>query len=104
MFSWVNCLREKSGKQLIAIDGKTLRGAVNQYSKGNALHLVSAFETEQGLVLFQQATSTKESKLATVRDMLNMLHVRDPILNFDALHCNKETLLQIERKGDDYIV
>jgi len=104
MFSWVNCLREKNGKQLIAIDGKTLRGAVNQQGKENALHLVSAFDTEQGLVLFQKATSTKGSELATVQAMLNMLDVRDAILTFDALHCNKETLQQVERKGGDYIV
>ncbi|MGP1832472.1 ISAs1 family transposase [Shewanella frigidimarina] len=104
MFRWVNCLREKNGKQLIAIDGKTLRGAVNQQGRENALHLVSAFDTQQGLVLFQQATSTKGSELATVRDMLNMLDVRDTILTFDALHCNKETLQKIAEKGGDYIV
>ena len=66
--------------------------------------MVSAFDIELGLVLFQKATSTKGSELVTVQAVLNMLDVRDAILTFDAQHCNKEILQQVERKGGDHIV
>ncbi|WP_341501355.1 ISAs1 family transposase [Gallaecimonas sp. GXIMD4217] len=104
LFSWVNHLRQANGRQLIAIDGKTLRGAVNQQGKEQALHLISAFDTEQGVTLFQQATATKGGELVAVRELLTMLDIRDAVLTFDALHCNKETLHQISKRKGDYIV
>ncbi|QUJ69245.1 ISAs1 family transposase (plasmid) [Photobacterium sp. GJ3] len=104
LFSWVNALREQTGRPVIAIDGKTLRGAVNQNGREKALHMVTAFDTEQGVVLYQQPTSTKGSEVATVRDMLTMLDVKDSILTFDALHCNQETLRQIQQRKGDYVV
>ncbi|MCL1088226.1 ISAs1 family transposase, partial [Shewanella profunda] len=72
LFCWANSLREASSKPLIAIDGKTLRGAVNQHGAKNALHLVSAFDTEQGIVLYQQDTQTKGNEIATVQALLHM--------------------------------
>jgi predicted transposase YbfD/YdcC len=104
LFRWTNSLRASAGKPLIAIDGKTLRGAVNQNGTEQALHLVSAFDTEQGLVLYQQDTKTKGSEVATVRELLHMLDIQDAVLTFDALHCNKETLAQIVKRKGDYVV
>lgn len=104
LFSWVNTLRASAGRPLIAIDGKTLRGAVNQQGSEHAVHLVSAFDVEHGLVLYQQDTQTKGSELATVRELLHMLDIRDAILTFDALHCNADTLKQITKRKGDYVV
>ena len=95
LFRWTNSLRAATDKPLIAIDGKTLCGAVNQQGAEHSLHLVSAFDTEQGIVLYQEDTKTKGSEIATVRELLHMLDVQDAVLTFDALHCNKETLKQI---------
>jgi len=104
LFSWANRLREASSKPLIAIDGKTLRGAVNQHGANNALHLVSAFDTEQGIVLYQQDTQTKGSEIATVQALLHMLDIKDAVVTFDALHCQRETLQQIIKAKGDYVV
>ncbi|MES9918626.1 MAG: ISAs1 family transposase [Candidatus Thiodiazotropha sp. 4PDIV1] len=104
LFRWTNSLRAAADKPLIAIDGKTLRGAVNQQGAEHSLHLVSAFDTEQGIVLYQEDTKTKGSEIATVRELLHMLDVQDAVLTFDALHCNKETLQQIIKRKGDYIV
>nr|WP_320125210.1 ISAs1 family transposase [uncultured Shewanella sp.] len=104
LFSWANSLRETSSKPLIAIDGKTLRGAVNQHGAKNALHLVSAFDTEQGIVLYQQDTQTKGNEIATVQALLHMLDIKDAVVTFDALHCQRETLQQIIKAKGDYVV
>ncbi len=104
LFRWANSLREASSKPLIAIDGKTLRGAVNQHGAKNALHLVSAFDTEQGIVLYQQDTKTKGNEIATVQALLHMLDIKDAVVTFDALHCQRETLQQIIKAKGDYIV
>ena len=104
LFRWANSIRESTGRPLIAIDGKTLRGAVNQNGTENALHLVSAFDTEQGIVLYQQDTQTKGSEMATVRELLHMLDIQDAVLSFDAQHYNQETLQQITARKGDYVV
>ncbi len=82
LFRWTNSLRASAGKPLIAIYGKTLRGAVNQNSTEQALHLDSAFDTEQGIVLYLQDTKTKGSDVATVRELLHMLDIEYAVLTF----------------------
>lgn len=99
LINWVNENRKSQGKPLIALDGKVLRGAY----RGNpqsALQLVTAYDTENGLVLSQKATATKTSEITTVRDMLSVLNIQGAVVTVDALHCQRETLEQIsEQKG-----
>ena len=99
LINWVNENRKLQGKPLIALDGKVLRGAY----RGNpqsALQLVTAYDTENGLVLSQKATATKTSEITTVRDMLSVLNIQGAVVTVDALHCQRETLEQIsEQKG-----
>ena len=104
LFRWANQLRKASDKPLIAIDAKTVRGAVNQNDSDGALHLVSAFDTEQGIVLYQLDTKTKGSEIATVQDLLHFLDIKGTVLTFDALHCQRETLQQISKAKGDYVV
>jgi hypothetical protein len=104
LYSWVNEQREENDKPLIAIDGKTIRGAVNRNDKDKTLHLVSAFDTQEGLVLFQQATQGKGTEIQAVRDLLSILDTKGRIFTLDALHCQRDTLSLIEKQGGDYIV
>ncbi len=104
LYSWVNEQREQQDKPLIAIDGKTIRGAVNRNDKDKTLHLVSAFDTQEGLVLFQQATQGKGTEIQAVRDLLSMLDIKGRIFTLDALHCQRETLSLIDKQGGDYVV
>ena len=50
---WVGELVDELGIQVIAIDGKSLRGSYDRESGTKALHLVSAWATEHRLVLAQ---------------------------------------------------
>lgn len=104
LFSWVNAKRESEGQPIIAFDGKTLRGIVNQQGKGKALHLVSAFDTGEGLVLCQQSTKQKSEEIDTVRQLLDCLEIKGAIVTMDALHCQKKTLKQITEKGADFVI
>ena len=44
-----------AAREVIAVDGKTLRGSKMSSDGTGALHLVSAYATEAGLVLAQRA-------------------------------------------------
>ena len=100
LFSWVNQVREQTERPLLAIDGKTLRSA----RRTDALHMVTAYDTEQGLVLFGQASLGKGHELATARTVLEMLNLKDSIVTLDALHCQTETLKTIRARKGDYVV
>ena len=64
----------------------------------------SAFDTQQGLVLFQQSTQGKGKEIQAVRDLLSMLDIKGNIFTLDALHCQGDTLSLIQGQGGDYVV
>jgi hypothetical protein len=52
--AWVSSISERLGVELVHIDGKTARGSYDQEGQLKALHSVSAWSSEHGLVLGQQ--------------------------------------------------
>ncbi len=97
LLNWVNEQREQAGKPLIAFDGKVLRRAYRHDAK-NAFQVVTAYDTENGLVLCQKATEHKKGQIAMVRQMLDILKLKGRIVTLDALHCQRETLEKISEK------
>lgn len=94
LLNWVNESREHHGKPIIAFDGKVLRGSYRNERK-NALQLVTAYDVENGLVMSQQPTATKNGEISVVRQMLDALNVKGAIITLDALHCQRDTLQKI---------
>ena len=62
LMSWVNEHRVNTGQSSIAIDGKVLKGAKASASS-SALHMVTAYDTESGLVFNAKSGASKKSKL-----------------------------------------
>ena len=85
LLCWVNEQRTHQGKPVIAFDGKVLRGSYRKNSK-DALQLVTAYDTENGLVLSQKATPTKRGQIETVKEMLDILELKGAVVTLDALH------------------
>ena len=48
---WVQSVVEVMGDQVVAIDGKTLRGSYDKSSNKAAIHMVSAWAAEKGIPL-----------------------------------------------------
>ena len=57
---WVNSITDLSKGQVIAIDGKTIRGA-KSHGKKSHIHMVSAWACESNLVLGQIKTAEKSN-------------------------------------------
>ncbi len=84
-----------------AIDGKVLRRSFDRASGKSALHMVSAWGSEQRLVLAQTATDAKSNEIAAVPRLLSMLALKGTIVTADALNCQRAIAGQIvEQKGD----
>jgi DDE_Tnp_1-associated/Transposase DDE domain len=82
----------------IAIDGKTLRSSGDDAHP--ALHLLSAFSHELGLVLTQRAVGSKTNEIPEARRLLEDLTLEGKLVTVDALHTQRETAQAIvEKKG-----
>ena len=64
------------------------------------LHLVSAFDCEAGLTLFHKTVGNKTNEISAVRDLLQIIDIKDAIITLDALHCQTETLKQLASRRD----
>jgi hypothetical protein len=84
--------KEQSGQTTIAIDGKTLRGSLDRFADVAALQWVSAFATEERLVLGQVALADgdKGGEIAAAQQLIQDLGLQGKLFTLDALHCQKK--------------
>lgn len=91
-----------AGRRVIAIDGKTIRGA--RAAGGVAPHLVAAFDQVRGVVLGQVAVAAKTNEIPTVRALLALLDLVGAVVTIDAMHCQDATAQAITDGGGDYVL
>ena len=101
--AWAASLRSQA-REVIAVDGKTLRGSKTTADGKGALHLVSAYAVEAGLVLAQQAVDGKSNEITAIPELLDMLALKGAIVTIDAMGTQKEIARRIVDKGADYVL
>jgi len=102
-FVWTRT-RMVEGRRVIAIDGKTVRGA--RTATTTAPHLVSALDHATGTVLGQLATAAKSNEIPTVRTLLAGFDLRADggvVVTVDAMHTQTDTATAIVEAGGDYV-
>ena len=76
---------DKGDARLIAIDGKTCRRS-HDASKGlGALHIVSAWASEQGIALGQVATEEKSNEITAIPQLLQQIDLKNALVTMDAM-------------------
>ncbi len=93
--------RVVGGRRVIAIDGKTVRGARTKTT--TAPHLVAAFDHHAGAVLGQVAIAAKSNEIPAVRDLLSLFDLRGVVITVDAMHTQSDTATAITTAGGDYV-
>lgn len=97
--------RHIEGRRVIAIDGKTVRGA--RTKAASAPHLVAALDHATGVVLGQNAVVTKSNEIPAVRDLLTGFDRSDLhgcVITLDAMHTQVDTAKVILEAGADYVL
>jgi predicted transposase YbfD/YdcC len=89
---------------VVAIDGKTLRGSFEKKKKIPALHMVSAWSSENELVLGQIRTAAKSNEITAIPQLIAMLDLEGSIVTIDAMGCQKEIAQSILNAGADYVL
>jgi predicted transposase YbfD/YdcC len=99
---WVEMGLGRGSEQVVAIDGKSLRGS---HAQGKAmLHLVSAWASEAGLLLGQQKVADHSNEITAIPELLKSLYLAGCIVTIDAMGTQKEIAHQIIEAKANYIL
>jgi predicted transposase YbfD/YdcC len=101
---WIQAVQEVTGHRLIAIDGKTLRGSYDRRDGRAAIHMVSAWATENKLSLGQVVVDEKSNEITAIPELLGLLDVTGAVVTIDAMGCQKEIADLIREGGGDYVL
>jgi predicted transposase YbfD/YdcC len=91
-------------EEAVSIDGKTLARSGARTKGQKALHLVSAWATQHGVVLGQVATETHSNEITAIPALLQILDVRGATVTIDAAGCQKAIARQVRAQGADYVL
>ena len=89
---------------VLAVDGKTLRRSFDRAEGQSPLHLVSAWASEQRLVLGQLAVDGKSNEITAVPRLLEMLTLPGMVVTADAMHCQRQLPQQLLDQGAGYVL
>ena len=86
----------------VAIDGKSVRGSAD--GQAGPLHMVTAFATEFGLALGQEAVAGKRNEISAIPVLLGALELEGCLVSIDAMGCQKAIATTLREQGADYLL
>jgi predicted transposase YbfD/YdcC len=104
LLSWITNLHQITGGQIVAIDGKTLRGSYTDKDKKSAIHMVSAWATENHISLGQTVVAEKSNEITAIPHLLELIEVSGSLVTIDAMGCQTEIAKTIRDKDAHYVL
>ncbi len=95
---------DSKAKRLVAIDGKTCRAAHDAKNNLGALHIVSAWASEEGVALGQVATDDKSNEITAIPQLLEQIDLADTLITIDAMGCQKDIVEYIVAGQGDFVI
>jgi predicted transposase YbfD/YdcC len=101
---WVQTIHELTRGQVIALDGKQLRGSQGSETGRSAIYMVSAWASENQLVLGQQKVEDKSNEITAIPQLLKILEINGCIITIDAIGTQTKIAEMILERGGDYLL
>lgn len=102
--SWVRSVCRMTEGEVIAIDGKTVRRSYDAGKGKGAIHMVSAWASQNRLVLGQRKVDDKSNEITAIPELLKVLDLHGCIVTIDAMGTQKAIANQITAQGGDYVL
>lgn len=103
--TWFKPFLENLEGQTIAMDGKTLRGAVaHAAGRSGAFHLMHVWATEQRLLLGQKAVAGAPGETQAAVELLGLLDIKGATVTADANSCTAAISTAVRAAGADYVL
>lgn len=99
---WMRNIQPEIESRTIAIDGKSSR---HSFDEGvQMLHMISAFATEERLVLAQEKVNEKSNEITAIPHLLQWLDIRGVNVTIDAMGCQYNIADEIIAREGQYVL
>jgi len=102
--AWIRAVSQVTEGEVVAIDGKFVRGSRDKGIGRNAIDMVSAWACRNHLVLGQRKVEDKSNEITAIPALLHTLAIRGCIVTIDAIGCQTEIAQTIVNQGADYVL
>lgn len=102
--AWMRAVHSLTLGEVVAIDGKTLRGSYDRDDRLSTIHMVSAYASANKLVLGQMKTQSKSNEITAIPALMKMLDLRGALVTIDAMGCQTKIATAIVKQGGDYLL
>ncbi|EOX1815247.1 ISAs1-like element IS1358 family transposase [Vibrio cholerae] len=102
--AWMKDCHTLTDGEVIAIDGKTLRGSYDRSKGKGTIHMVNAFATANGMSIGQLKVDSKSNEITAIPKLLDLLDVKGCLITIDAMGCQKKIAQKICDKEADYLL
>jgi len=101
---WVEEVFRITKGQVIAIDGKTARRSHDKTIGKDAIHMVNAWASANGIALGQWKTDAKSNEITAIPHLLRLLDVSGCIVTVDAMGAQTKIAQAIRDEKADYVL
>lgn len=101
---WVEGIFPVTQGQVVSIDGKTARRSHDKAIGKDAIHVVSAWASVNGITLGQRKVDDKSNEITAIPQLLELLSIPGCIVTIDAMGCQKKIAQKIRDKQADYVL
>ncbi len=101
---WIKEVAEMTAGQVIAIDGKTVRRSHDRANGKGPIHLVSAWASENELVIGQRKIDDKSNEITAIPELLKLLDIRGCIVTIDAIGTQRGIARAILGQKAEYVL
>lgn len=98
---WVRSVSDLAQGEVVAIDVKTLRGCHDRANGRGPLHMVSAWATENRMVLGQTRTEPHSNEITAIPELLKVLELKGCLVTIDAMGCQRNIAQQVVQGSAD---
>lgn len=102
--AWVQTIEQLTAGQVIAVDGKKLRRSHDREAGKAAIYMVSAWATQNQLILGQTKVADKSNEITAIPELLQLLDLAGCVVTVDAIGTQTEIADTIIENGGDYLL
>jgi predicted transposase YbfD/YdcC len=100
---WIQAVEERTQGEVIALDGKQLRRSHDKNLGKKAIYMVSAWASENSLVLGQRKVDERSNEIKAIPPLLDMLDISGCIVTTDAMGCQTAIAEKVIENKADYL-
>ncbi|MEO1924202.1 MAG: ISAs1 family transposase [Nautiliaceae bacterium] len=99
--NWVLNYFEKENEKWISVDGKSINGSKEDEE---LVHMVTFFASKSKKALISNKVDNKSNEIPKVQEMLREFPLKEMIITLDAMHAQEDTVREIIKSGNDYVI